>query len=96
MKKYSNNRKVVMIVNECKFCGQGLKVKSDFFDYYKGSDMVAFTATMGIVGTDKEKHLAIQIDLENASITPDNKILPWELLFNVTVLPYVREAITTD
>ena len=52
-----------MIVNECKFCGQGLKVKSDFFDYYKGSDMVAFTATMGIVGTDKEKHLAIQIDL---------------------------------
>lgn len=75
------------MMSECKFCNQGLRVKSDFSDYYRDSDMVAFTATMGIVGTDEEKHLVVEIDLENASITPDNKILPWELIFDVQFCP---------
>lgn len=78
----------MIILEKCKFCGDGIKVNANFYDYYKNSDMVAFTATMYIADTNYSKNsLEVQINLENAEITPNPHILPWEFIFNIHFCP---------
>lgn len=88
-------RKVAIILKKCNFCEGIEKVKADFYDYHKNSNMTAFTASMKIADTDYAKNkLAVQINLENAEITPNTHILPWEFIFNINFCPLCGKPLT--
>lgn len=85
------------MLEKCKFCEDGKKIKADFNDYHKNSNMVAFVATMGISDIHYAKtKLALQIDLQNAKITPDNHILPWEFTFDINFCPVCGKPLYSE
>ena len=73
----------------CRFCEGGEKIKADFHDYHKNSNMTALIATMYIADVKHARNkLAVAVELVNGKLVLDDyPILPWEFIFDIEFCP---------